>query len=113
MTHNKLDSRKLRLAKEALEVCNKFHEITGKNKILLDDVADHLGITKEEIQEAFDELVKMGEIGDDDDRDHMNYKDSRFLMDIIETLLLKLEKEVESEEEEEEKVIEERINYYS
>jgi hypothetical protein len=107
-----LDSRKLRLAKEALEVCNKFHQQTGRNKIPLDEVADHLGITKEEIQDSFDELVRAGEIGDDGDRDHMNYEDSGALIDLIERLLLEIESEEENEEKEEE-IIEKEANYYT
>ncbi|MBD3227700.1 MAG: hypothetical protein GF329_05890 [Candidatus Lokiarchaeota archaeon] len=109
---DEMDARKLRLAKEALQVCNKFHRITGKKKIPLDDVADHLGIEKEDIQDAFDELVKTGEIGDDGDRDHMNYDDSGFLLDLIEKLLLEKQKEEEKEEKEKE-IIEEKVNYYT
>ncbi|MHA1231798.1 MAG: hypothetical protein ACTSRP_22100 [Candidatus Helarchaeota archaeon] len=109
---DKLDARKLRLAKEALEVCNKFHDITGRNKIPLDEVADHLGITKEEIQDAFDELVKTGEIGDDGDRDHMNYRDNDFLIEFIEELLAEIEPD-EEEDEEDSVEIEERLRYFT
>ncbi|MHA1268380.1 MAG: hypothetical protein ACTSPY_01215 [Candidatus Helarchaeota archaeon] len=110
---DKLDSRKLRLAKEALDVCNKFHMTTGRDKIPLDEVADHLGITKDEIQDAFDELVKSGEIGDDGDRDHMNYDDSGFLTDLIDKLLLESEMDEENEDEQDSKTIKEKLTYYT
>ena len=105
---SKIDSRKLRIALEALKTCNQFHQKTGKNKIPLDEVADHIGLNKEEIQDAFDELVKTGEIGDDGDRDHMNYKDSGKLIDIIEKLLIAPEGEKEDK-----KNIEKELNFYT
>ena len=80
--------RILRIAYEALDECNKLHEISGRDKIPLDEVAENLAITKEEIQHSFDILVEEGVIGDDDDRDHMNY--SGDLLDLIYQLLLEL-----------------------
>ncbi|MHA1830938.1 MAG: hypothetical protein ACTSWR_05340 [Candidatus Helarchaeota archaeon] len=107
---DKLDARKLRLAKDALEVCNQFHEKTGRNKIPLDEVADYLNISKEEIQDAFDELVKTGEINDDGDRDHMNYADSDFLLEFIEKLLLEKDLDIEEKNEKEDL---EKLHYFT
>ena len=100
--------RKLRIAYEALEECNKLHESTGRDKIPLDEVAANLGIPKEEIQESFDELVKEGIIGDDGERDFMNYSPSNgALIDLIYQMLLELEKQRKEEEleEDEEEII--------
>lgn len=105
MPYNKTEKergRLLRIAYEALDECNKLHHATGRNKIPLDEVATNLCITKEEIQESFDELVQEGVIGDDGDREHMNYDESGALLELIYQLLLELEKEKESEEEKEE-----------
>jgi ribosome biogenesis SPOUT family RNA methylase Rps3 len=95
----KENERLLRIAHEALEECNKLHEATGQKKIPLDEVAQNLLANKEEIQNGFDLLVKMGIIGDDGDRDHMNYDENGTLMEFIEHLL-----ELSAQEEEEEDV---------
>ena len=63
------NERKLRVAYEALDECNKLHELTGRDKIPLDEVAENLVITKEEIQDSFDFLVEEGVIGDDGDHE--------------------------------------------
>lgn len=102
--NNKEKERILRIAYEALDECNKVHELTGRNKIPLDDVAENLAITKEEIQNSFDYLVKEeGIISDDGDRDHMNY--SGGLLELVEQLLLELIKQREGEEREEEEEV--------
>jgi hypothetical protein len=93
--------RKLRIAYEALDECNKLHDSTNRNKIPLDEVAENLGISKEEIQQGFDLLAEEGIISDDGDRNHMNYSDAGFLMEIIAQLLLELARQKEEEEEEE------------
>ena len=98
------NERKLRVAYEALDECNKLHELTGRDKIPLDEVADNLAITKEEIQNSFDYLVQQGVIGDDGDRDHMNYDESGELLEIIYQLLMELAKQKEEKEEEKEEV---------
>lgn len=103
--------RILRIAYEALNECNQLHDLTGRDKIPLDEVAENLAISKEEIQESFDKLVEEGVIGDDNDRDHMNY--SGELLDLILQLLLEFlrtKKETEQKEKEEEK--EEEITPY-
>ncbi|HUY00484.1 MAG TPA: hypothetical protein VMV49_13070 [Candidatus Deferrimicrobium sp.] len=98
--------RILRIAYEALEECNTLYERTGRNKIPLDEVAGNLAISKEEIQNSFDQLVQEGVIGDDGDREHMNYDESGALMELILQLLTKLLKEKEeSKEEKEENLI--------
>ena len=98
--------RVLRIAYEALDECNKLHETSGRDKIPLDEVAENLAITKKEIQQSFDILVEEGVIGDDSDRDHMNY--SGELLDFIYELLLELMKQKEEEEKEKDKVEEEK-----
>jgi hypothetical protein len=90
----------LRIAQEALEECNQLHEATGQKKIPLDDVAKNLIASKEEIQHGFDILVEMGVIGDDGDRDHMNYDEDGTLMDFIEQLLQQSAPEEKEEEAE-------------
>lgn len=95
------NERKLRVAYEALDECNKLHELTGRDKIPLDEVAENLVISKEEIQDGFDHLVELGIIGDDGDREHMNY--SGELLDLIYQMLLELEKQKEKEEKQKEK----------
>ena len=80
---SKENERLLRIAQEALEECNKLHEATGHKKIPLDEVAKNLIIDKEEIQHGFDILVEMGVIGDDGDRDHMNYDEDGTLMTCV------------------------------
>ncbi len=100
--------RKLRVAYEALEECNKLHTSTGRDKIPLDEVAENLGISKEEIQDSFDLLVELGEIADDGERDFMNY--SGELLELVYQLLLELMKQ--KEEEEIEEVEEEEIISY-
>ena len=94
----KEDERLLRIAHEALEECNRLHAATSRKKIPLDEVAENLGLNnKQEIQHGFDLLVEMGVVGDDDDRDHMNYDENGTLMEFIEHLL-----ELSAQEEEEE-----------
>ena len=95
--------RMLRIAYEALDECNKNHERTGRDKIPLDEIAEVLGISKAEIQEAFDLLVQEHVIADDGDRDHMNYSGS--LLDLIAQLLQEYVKQRENDEEEKEEVI--------
>jgi hypothetical protein len=95
----KENERLLRIAQEALEECNTLYETTGKKKIPLDDVAKNLIVNKEEIQHGFDILVEMGVIGDDGDRDHMNYDEDGALMEFIEQLLRQSAPEEEEEEE--------------
>ena len=80
--------RILRIAYEALEECNKLYESTGRIKIPLDEVAKNLAITKGEIQYSFDQLVQLGVIGDDGDRDNMNYDESGELLELIYQLLV-------------------------
>ncbi|MFX1295021.1 MAG: hypothetical protein ACFFD2_09250 [Promethearchaeota archaeon] len=104
MNVKKEKERILRIAYEALNECNKLHESTGRIKIPLDEVAENLAITKEEIQESFDQLVQEGDIiSDDGDRNHMNY--SGELLELIQQLLLKYlkqknEGDIEENEEE-------------
>ena len=107
MTPTTEKERILRIAYEALEECNKLHELTGRDKIPLDEVAENLAIQKEDIQESFDCLVEEGVIGDDGDRDHMNYHGSGELMDLILQLLLAFSQDSESDEDEEEPIEEE------
>lgn len=92
--------RLLRIAHEALEECNKLHNDTSRKKIPLDEVSQALIVNKEEIQHGFDLLVEMGIIGDDGDREHMNYDENGTLMEFIEHLLE--ESGLQGEEEEEE-----------
>ncbi|NVM55545.1 MAG: hypothetical protein HWN66_17695 [Candidatus Helarchaeota archaeon] len=101
---NKENERKLRVAYEALEECNKLHESTGRDKIPLDEVAENLAITKEEIQNSFDSLVEEGVIGDDGDREHMNYDESGELLELIYQLLLALTRQREKNKQEKEEV---------
>jgi len=93
----KENERLLRIAHEALEECNKLHGATGRKKIPLNEVSQNIIAQKEEIQHGFDLLVEMGIIGDDGDRDHMNYDENGTLMEFIEHLL-----ELTAHEEEEE-----------
>ncbi|MHA1129907.1 MAG: hypothetical protein ACTSQQ_03770, partial [Candidatus Helarchaeota archaeon] len=68
----------------------------------------NLAITKEEIQQAFDILVQLGVIGDDGDRDHMNYDESKELMELIFQILqecIKQQKHEASAIEEDETII--------
>ncbi len=91
MATNKEEREKeriLRVAYEALDECNKIHESTGEIKIPLDEVSKNLGISKLEIQESFDYLVQEGVIGDDNDRENMNYNESGELSKLIYQLLL-------------------------
>jgi hypothetical protein len=97
---SKENERLLRIAQEALEECNKLHEATGQKKIPLDEVAKNLIVNKEEIQHGFDILVEMGIIGDDGDREHMNYDEGGTLMDLIEQLLQQSAQEEEEEDAE-------------
>ncbi|MHA1263902.1 MAG: hypothetical protein ACTSRS_01585 [Candidatus Helarchaeota archaeon] len=99
------NERKLRIAYEALDECNKIHDLTGQQKVPLDKVAENLAITKEEIQMSFDYLVQLGVIGDDGDRDHMNYDEGGELLELILQLLIELSKEKEKKEIEEEEII--------
>jgi hypothetical protein len=104
--NQKENERLLRVAYEALEECNTLYERTGRKKIPLDEVAANLAISKEEIQNSFDQLVQEGVIGDDGDREHMNYDESGELLDLILQLLTELLKEKEeSEKEKEENLI--------
>lgn len=96
----KENERLLRIAQEALEECNHLHEATGQKKIPLDDVAKNLIANKEEIQHGFDILVEMGVIGDDGDREHMNYDEDGALMNFIEQLLQQSASEEEEEDAE-------------
>ena len=106
MPENKKEKERiLRIAYEALEECNKLHAITGRNKIPLDEVAENLAINKEEIQKSFDQLVDEGIIGDDGDRDHMNYDETRELLELIYQLLLTLIQRKEEVKEEEEDIV--------
>lgn len=100
--------QKLVLARTALERCNEIHEDTGRNKIPLEEVAEDLKTTKEAIQDAFDYLVSQGVIGDDGDRDHMNYSGGgivELLEELITEILLYQEEEEEEEEEKEEDIL--------
>ena len=92
------NERLLRIAHEALEECNKLHNATSRKKIPLDEVTRNLGLNnKQEIQHGFDLLVEMGIIGDDGDRENMNYDENGTLMEFIEHLL---ERSAQEEEEE-------------
>lgn len=102
--NDKEKERILRIAYEALDECNKVHELTGRNKVPLDEVAENLAITKEEIQNSFDYLVQLGVIGDDGDRENMNYDETGELMEFILQLLRALERQKEEREKEKEEV---------
>lgn len=96
--------QKLRVAQEALEECRKIHTMTGWEQIPLKDVADALGIAKEEVQTGFDLLVEEHIIGDDGDRDHLNFRDVDGLLVVV-IQLLESEKESKEKEEDEEEPI--------
>ena len=67
------DYRKLAIV--AFELCNSKHELEGRKKIPLTEIAEELHVKKEDIQAAFNHLVEEGIIGDDGDYDHMNYNE--------------------------------------
>ena len=65
----------LELALLSLNMCNTIHQDTGENQIALSNIAKEIGtgVTKENIQESFHLLARIGVIADDGDYDFMNY----------------------------------------
>ncbi|TFG05568.1 MAG: hypothetical protein EU536_01640 [Promethearchaeota archaeon] len=114
MVNNESDKekdRKLRIAYEALEECNELHDTTGRERIPLDEVAENLAISKEQIQDSFDLLVELGVIGDDGDRDHLNYQEGGELLELIKQLLEELER-TSKQKKEKSREKEEAVIYY-
>lgn len=67
----------LSLAVLSLNICHTIYQDTAQNKISLSDIAKEVGkgISKQDVQESFQLLVRIGVLENDDDPEYLTFSD--------------------------------------